>query len=81
MTVLQNGRAERRNRSVMDCARTMMMEKNVSQKYWREYESTIVYTLNRVQVKKGTKKSILNFGMAMHLMSIISKYLEANVTY
>ena len=31
-----------------------MMEKNVALKYWKEAVSTIVYTLNRVQVKKGT---------------------------
>ena len=28
----QNGIIERRNRSIMDCARTLMMEKNVSLK-------------------------------------------------
>ena len=38
----------------MDCARTLMMEKNVSLKYWREVVSTSIYTLNHVQVKKGT---------------------------
>ena len=38
----------------MDCARTLMMEKNVALKYWRETISTVVYTLNHVQVKKGT---------------------------
>ena len=31
-----------------------MMEKNIALKYWREAVSTIVYTLNHVQVKKGT---------------------------
>ena len=31
-----------------------MMEKNVAQKYWREAVSTIVYTFNRVQIKRGT---------------------------
>ena len=49
-----NGIVERRKRLIMDCARTLMMEKNVSKKYWREVVSTIVYTLNRVQVKKST---------------------------
>ena len=29
----QNGIAERRNTSIMDCARTLMMEKNVALKY------------------------------------------------
>ena len=50
----QNGIVERRNRYIMDYARTLMMEKNVALKYWREAINTIVYTLNRVQVKKGT---------------------------
>ena len=40
----QNGIVERRNRSVMDCART----------HWREVVSTTIYTLNRIQIKKGT---------------------------
>ena len=31
-----------------------MMEKSAALKYWREAISTAVYTLNRVQVKKGT---------------------------
>ena len=38
----------------MDYARTLIMEKNVSLKYWREAISTTVYTLNHVQVNKGT---------------------------
>ena len=38
----------------MDYAKTLMMEKNVALKYQREAISTTVYTLNRVQIKKGT---------------------------
>ena len=49
----QNGIIERRNRSIMECARILMMEKKVSKKYLREVVSTIVYTLNKVKVKKG----------------------------
>ena len=30
------------------------MEKNLALKYWREFVSTTIYTLNLVQVKKGT---------------------------
>ena len=50
----QNGIVERRNRSIIDCARTLMMEKNFSLKYWREVVSKTISTLNHVQVKKGT---------------------------
>lgn len=39
---------------MIECARTLMMEKNVALKYCREAVSAIVYTLNRVQIKKGT---------------------------
>ena len=38
----------------MDYARKLMMEKNVSLKYQKEAVGTTVYTLNYVQVKKGT---------------------------
>ena len=44
----KNGIVERRNRSIMDCARTLMIEKNISIKYWKEAINTIVHTLNRV---------------------------------
>ena len=42
----QNGIAERRNRLVMDCAKTLLMEKNVSLKYYREAVSIAIYILN-----------------------------------
>ena len=53
----QNGIAERRNRSIMDCARTLMIEKKVALKYWKEAISTAVHTLNRVQLKKDSFKT------------------------
>ena len=31
-----------------------MMKKNIALKYWREVVSTTVYTLNRIQINKGT---------------------------
>ena len=38
----------------MDYARTLMMKKNISLKYWREVVSTIVYNLSRIMNMKGT---------------------------
>ena len=70
--------AKRRNKSIKDCARTFIMERNVSQKYYREDVSIAIYTLNRLQVKKGTNS--LNCNMDIHLMWNISKKLEENVT-
>ena len=64
----QNGIVERRNRSIMDYARTLMMEKNVSLKSWRADVSITVYTLNHVQVKKGTHSTPFEIGMDIHPM-------------
>ena len=38
----------------MSCAKALMMKNNISLKYWRKSISTTIYTLNHVQVKKGT---------------------------
>ena len=43
--------------SFIDCARTLMIENNVSIKYWKEAMNTTVHTLNQVQLKKRTKKT------------------------
>ena len=41
----------------MDCTRTLMIEKNIVIKYWKEAISTVVHTLNQVQLKKDTFKT------------------------
>ena len=46
ITPPHNGIAERRNRSMIDCTRTLMMEKIIALKYWREAVSAAVHTLN-----------------------------------
>ena len=48
----QNDIPERRNKSTMDCARTLMIEKNVTIKYWKEAINILVHTLKKVQMKK-----------------------------
>lgn len=41
----------------MDCARTLMIEKNIALKYYKEAISTTVDTVNRVQLKKDSNKT------------------------
>ena len=40
----------------MDCARTLMIEKNIAIKYWKEVISTTIHTLNRLQLKKDSNQ-------------------------
>ena len=42
------GISKRRNRSVVEVARVMLLEKNISKTFFREAVSTRVYTMNRV---------------------------------
>ena len=56
-TPKKNEIVERRNRSIMDCARTLMIENNIGIKYWKEAINIVVHTLNRVQLKKDSFKT------------------------
>lgn len=56
-TPQQNGVVERRNKTLIDCARDLMIQKDIPYIFGREAISTTVYTLNRIQVKKGTNKT------------------------
>ena len=41
----------------MDCSRTLMIEKNVVIKYWKEVINTAVHTLKKVQLKKDSNQT------------------------
>ena len=57
ITPEKNGILERRNRSVVEATRAMMLENDVSKIFWREAENTTLCTMNRVQIKKDTNKT------------------------
>ena len=42
---------------VLEAIREMMFENDVSKTFWREVANTTVYTMNKVQIKKGTNKT------------------------
>ena len=52
----KNGIVERRNESVAKAVRAMLFENDVPKTFWREVVNTIVYTLNKVQIRKGMGK-------------------------
>ena len=54
-TPQQNEIAKRRNRSIMDCVRTLMIEKKIAIKYWKEAIRTVVHTLNQAQLEDSNK--------------------------
>ena len=56
-TLEQNGIAKRRNKSVIEAARAILVENDVSKTFWRQALNTIFYTMNREQVGKETNKT------------------------
>ena len=51
-TLKKNGVAERRNKTLVECARSMLQGKKISNGFWVEAINTIVYLKNRSPPKK-----------------------------
>lgn len=56
-TPQQNGVVERKNKTILDATRTMLMEANLPHMYQREAVNILVYTFNRVHIKSETGKT------------------------
>lgn len=56
-TPQQNGIAKRNNQSVVEYARTMLIQGGVTKTFWREAIDTTVYTMNQILVKRGKDKT------------------------
>ncbi|GJZ87597.1 putative ribonuclease H-like domain-containing protein [Tanacetum coccineum] len=56
-TLQQNGVAERRNRTLIEAARTMLADFNLPTTFWAEAVSTACYVLNKVLVIKPHNKT------------------------
>ncbi|XP_022899379.1 uncharacterized protein LOC111412689 [Olea europaea var. sylvestris] len=57
----QNGVLERKNRTVMETTRAMLMEKSLLNTFWAEAVSTVVYLLNQCPAKSMQDKILLVF--------------------
>lgn len=57
-TPQQNGVVERKNRTILDAARSMLSKENLPHVYWREAVNTVVYTINKVHIKGETSKTL-----------------------
>ena len=56
-TPQQNGGVERKNRVIQEMARVMLLNKQISQKFWEEAVNTLCHIGNRIYFRAGTKKT------------------------
>ncbi|KAM3266654.1 hypothetical protein P3L10_003649 [Capsicum annuum] len=60
-TPQQNGVVERKNRTLKDMARTMMLATNVAKNLWAEAMSTTTYIINRCMIRPMLEKTPYEF--------------------
>ena len=53
----QNVITERKNRTVQEAARTMLLEEKVVETFWKETVAATVYTINRAQLQVSSDKT------------------------
>jgi transposase InsO family protein len=56
-TPLQNGVVERKNRTLIDMARTMLGEFNTPEQFWSEAVNTACHAINRLYLHRLLKKT------------------------
>ena len=79
-TPQHNGVAERKNRTVMEMARTMLNDSQLSDKFWGQAVHTSIHILNKELLRNDSEKTPMNYGRADLQMSNISEYLGASAT-
>ena len=57
MTLEQNRVMERRNRTLIEMARTMLIESNLPRKFWAKAMNTSCYIINRAMVRPLNRKT------------------------
>ena len=64
-TSQQNGKVERRNRTIQDCARTLLHNAGMPAEYWPVAVTTANYLINRWSTKRGLVPYELMYGRKM----------------
>ena len=60
-TPQQNGVVERKNRTIQECARTMLSDSKLPKHFWAEAVATACYILNRILIRPLTNKTPYEF--------------------
>ncbi|GJS72490.1 putative ribonuclease H-like domain-containing protein [Tanacetum coccineum] len=78
-TPQQNGVAERRNRTLIEAARTMLADSKLPTTFWAEAVSTTCYVQNRVLVVKPHNKTPYELFRAFRVYNTRTRRVEENL--
>jgi transposase InsO family protein len=80
-TPQQNGVVERKNRTLIDTARTMLGEYKTSERFWSEAVNTACHAINWLYLHRLLKKTSNELLTSNKRMFLIFVYLGANATF
>jgi transposase InsO family protein len=80
-TPQQNGVVERKNRTLLDMARTMLDEYKASNRFWAEAINTACYSINRLYLHRILKKTSYELLTGKKPNVSYLEYLVANVLF
>jgi transposase InsO family protein len=80
-TPQQNGVVERKNRTLIDMARTMLGEYKTPERFWSEAVNTACHAINRLYLHRLLKKTSYDSLQVTNPMFLIFVYLGANATF
>ena len=77
-TPQQNGVVERKDRTLLDMARTMLDEYKTSDRFWAEAINTACYSINRLYLHRILKKTSYELLTGKNPMFLILEFLGAS---
>jgi transposase InsO family protein len=80
-TPQQNGVVERKNRTLIDMARTMLGEFKMSERFWSEAVNTACHAINRLYLHVSSRRPPTNSLPVTNPTSLTFVYLGANATF
>jgi transposase InsO family protein len=80
-TPQQNGVVERKNKTLLDMARTMLDEYKTPDRFWAEAINTACYSINRLYLHRILKKISYDSSLVKSPMFLILEFLGANALF